>query len=77
MNTLQEEEEIKNIPEGAKCKLHVGLYNISVICSQELKDKLSQLLQTGKLFRSREEKEAHIFYSHCEHLGRISPGKKT
>lgn len=25
MNTVQEEEEIKYIPEGAKCKSHVGL----------------------------------------------------
>lgn len=44
MNTVQEEEEIKNIPEGAKCKSHVGLCNIFVIHSQGLEDKLAQLL---------------------------------
>lgn len=28
MNTVQEEEEIKYIPEGAKCKSHVGLHRL-------------------------------------------------
>lgn len=28
MNTEQEEEEIKYIPEGAKCKSHIGLYRL-------------------------------------------------
>lgn len=28
MNTVQEEEEIKYIPEGAKCKSHVGLHSL-------------------------------------------------
>ena len=42
MNTVQEEEEeIKYIPEGAKCKLHVGL---CIICSQGLKKKISWLI---------------------------------
>jgi len=43
MNTVQEEEEIKYIPEGAKCKLHVGL---CIICSQGLKKKLVQLISS-------------------------------
>lgn len=28
MNTVQEEEEIKYIPEGAKCKSHAGIYGL-------------------------------------------------
>lgn len=36
MNTVQEEEEIKYIPEGAKCKF----------CSQGLKKKFVQLISS-------------------------------
>lgn len=54
MNTVQEEEEIKYIPEGAKCKPHVELYSLHYpfTGAQENKTKKSSQLIVSLLIQA-------------------------